>query len=59
MNEEKVIFYINTPEHNTYIEYDRTTHTANVRGHASVISEDALSTFIHTAKELGFIAGKL
>lgn len=57
--EEKIIFYINTPVANNYIKYDRETHTACFNGHTATIGEDALSAFIHTAKELGFDAGKL
>lgn len=57
--EEKITFYVNTPSANTYIQYDRETHTAKYNNTSVNISEDALSAFIHTAKELGFDAGKL
>lgn len=57
MGKKTVTYHIDTPRGNFYINYDRDHHVAHCEGHETRISEDAIITFVHTAHELGFVAG--
>lgn len=63
MNEKdnnRATYYVSANGSKEYFQYDRTHHTATLRGGNVInISEEKLMDFLHTANLLGFKSGRV